>query len=139
MDYKYKFIIDTDSYAGNFEREMCAFVTGRVGECEVGEELAVLFEKDYKPFENVVNVADKRGCCRPCEIEFSPSKSAYCSVAVFFGSRPTKKQINLMKRRAGQFAAARRSFGHEWDQNFELEVEGFRLVEVKREEIEIAV
>ncbi|KKK83825.1 hypothetical protein LCGC14_2789530, partial [marine sediment metagenome] len=30
------FIIDTDSYAGNFEREMCAYITGRVGECGVG-------------------------------------------------------------------------------------------------------
>jgi len=26
----YIFVIDTDSYAGNFERDMCAFLTGRV-------------------------------------------------------------------------------------------------------------
>ncbi len=31
----YLFVIDTDTYAGNFEREMCAYVTGQIGECEV--------------------------------------------------------------------------------------------------------
>lgn len=29
---KYTFVIDTEQYAGNFEREICAFVTGRRGE-----------------------------------------------------------------------------------------------------------
>ena len=33
------FIIHTDSYAGAFEREICAHITGLVGDCEVGEEL----------------------------------------------------------------------------------------------------
>ncbi len=28
----YVFIIDTDSYSGNFEREMAAYVAGAVGE-----------------------------------------------------------------------------------------------------------
>lgn len=30
--------IDTDQYSGNFEREMCAFVTGQIGECGVGKQ-----------------------------------------------------------------------------------------------------
>jgi len=42
----YKFIIDTDQYAGNFEREMCAYLTGTVGECGVGDEFAELFSKE---------------------------------------------------------------------------------------------
>ena len=29
---KYLFVIDTDSYAGNFEREMCAYLTNQIGE-----------------------------------------------------------------------------------------------------------
>ena len=33
-------IIDTDTYAGNFERELCAYVTGIVRDCEVGIEIA---------------------------------------------------------------------------------------------------
>ena len=37
---KYLFVIDTDSYSGNFEREMCAYCTGQIGDCEVGIEHA---------------------------------------------------------------------------------------------------
>ena len=40
MNNYYGFIVDTDSYAGNFEREMCAYMTGHIGECSVGEEYA---------------------------------------------------------------------------------------------------
>lgn len=32
----YSIVVETDSYAGNFEREMCAFMTGHIGKCEVG-------------------------------------------------------------------------------------------------------
>jgi len=40
MSAVYIFVIDTNSYAGNFEREMCAHLTGYVGECGTGEETA---------------------------------------------------------------------------------------------------
>ena len=33
------FVIDTKQYAGNFEREMCAHITGHIGECEVGRDM----------------------------------------------------------------------------------------------------
>jgi len=33
-----KVIVDTNKYAGNFEREMCAYATAQIGECEVGSE-----------------------------------------------------------------------------------------------------
>lgn len=36
----HQIIVDTENYAGNFERQMCAFVTGQVGDCGVGESLA---------------------------------------------------------------------------------------------------
>lgn len=51
MSKKYSFIIDTNSYAGNFEREMCAYLTGQVGDCGVGDEhiesLKEQFPKEY--------------------------------------------------------------------------------------------
>lgn len=42
----YVFVIDTDEYSGNFERELGAFCTGILGESGVGEENAVLFHRD---------------------------------------------------------------------------------------------
>jgi len=69
------FIIDTDSYSGNFERQMCAYATGSVGECGVGDEEAEMFFDEtgfdgYNySFGNIIQpVADERGCRRPCYI-----------------------------------------------------------------------
>jgi hypothetical protein len=39
------FVVDTNLYAGNFEREMCGYVTGTYGECGVGIEEAECFVK----------------------------------------------------------------------------------------------
>ena len=70
----YKFVIDTDHYAGNFERQMCAYLTGCVSECGVGGEEQAIFEAEVS--ENplivdgeiiVVQEPDKRGRYRPVE------------------------------------------------------------------------
>ena len=37
----YGLVVKTNSYAGDFEREYCAYVTGQVGECEVGWEMVI--------------------------------------------------------------------------------------------------
>jgi hypothetical protein len=72
------FIIDTDQYAGNFEREMCAYITGHIGECGVGEELAGCLKKEtgLNPdtfFSNILQVADEHGCHRPVETQPNPN------------------------------------------------------------------
>jgi hypothetical protein len=74
MNNKYIFIIDTDSYAGNFERDMCAYITGVVGGCEVGEEFAAMYDKEVNTdgkesvfLEYLDFRSDEHGCARPCE------------------------------------------------------------------------
>lgn len=58
----YKFIIDTDQYAGNFERELTAYCTGIVGDCHVGEEFLDekispgIFDNVLDLFENAVEM-----------------------------------------------------------------------------------
>ena len=61
---KYGIIIDTEEYSGNFERELCAFLTGHIGDCEVGDE----FQHENPLFDSVISVPDEHGCYRPCEI-----------------------------------------------------------------------
>lgn len=69
----FKFIIDTDKYSGNFEREMCAYLTGQIGDCGVGAEYRELFFKEESiNFDNVINQPDDNGCYRPCYIESTP-------------------------------------------------------------------
>lgn len=69
------FVIDTDRYAGNFEREMCAFITGVFGDCGVGERVSnnVCKDKDVKKIECYVGTeVDEHGCWRPCKIYPTP-------------------------------------------------------------------
>jgi hypothetical protein len=73
----YIFVIDTDAYAGNFERPLCAYITGQVGECGVGEEYAKMFRKKHPTkdiiFEGLVaSVPDEHGCHRPASIYPTP-------------------------------------------------------------------
>ena len=110
------FIIDTNQYAGNFEREMCAYCTGMIGQCEVGEEMVALFEEDFKleadkyhednPFMDYVNlwVMDDHGCGRPTSIWRSSRGADYNSVAIFFHQEPTEEHIKIIKKRAQNFA-----------------------------------
>ena len=70
---KWIFVIDTDSYAGNFERDMCAYITGVLGDCEVGDEFAKLYDKEMNTgrWEGIFadyleQRPDEHGCCRPC-------------------------------------------------------------------------
>lgn len=76
---KYLFVIDTERYAGNFEREMTAYCTGQVGECGVGEAEAKKFAKGCKNTtlaklfsDLILHVPDDHGCCRPTSVWPTP-------------------------------------------------------------------
>lgn len=73
---KFVFVIDTNKYAGSFERQLCAYMTGMVGECEVGDEEAEEFAKDHpgdNPLENMIEMPpDEHGCHRPVLLWSTP-------------------------------------------------------------------
>lgn len=74
-DARIIFCVDTDTYAGSFERELCAYMTGIIGECGVGEEARKLYEADgHEPLEDLVDafVPDENGCHRPVAIQPTP-------------------------------------------------------------------
>jgi hypothetical protein len=66
-------VIDTEQYAGNFEREMCAYLTGQVGDCGVGSDVADKHSSGIKHLdwwkENIAEEMDDDGVCsRPASI-----------------------------------------------------------------------
>jgi hypothetical protein len=71
MKPKHLFVIDTEQYAGNFERPLCAWCTGQVGECGVGQREADDFRATHpdmaEAFIGLVEQFDRdgRGCLRP--------------------------------------------------------------------------
>jgi len=103
----YMFVIDTDSYAGNFEREMCAYVTGVVGECGVGDDVALIAVEELAEMalwfdEHTVQMSDHDGCHRPTSLWPSPD-GGNNSVAIFLDALP---DTQLMLDRADAFVAA---------------------------------
>jgi len=128
-------IVDTEQYAGNFERDMVAFITGQVGECEVGEEHAAtaryeLSAKTLQWFDdNVLQLPDEHGCRRPANLSPTPgwyndgngnhkrlksSKAprypAYLSVEMQFHTEPPREIKNVIAERAMRFCAEHRMF-----------------------------
>lgn len=136
---KWIFVIDTKQYAGNFEREMCAYITGEYGECGVGETFATLFHKEVDPpnsdesiFTDIIeHRPDDHGCCRPCSI-WRAKETEFSSVAIFFHRKPTNKMVELMMTRTHKFAKAMRDSEKKKEikiyKNFKLTITGFRLL-----------
>jgi hypothetical protein len=131
-DYDYVVVIDTDQYAGNFEREMCAYLTGQVGECGVGEEIAEAAAGSIEHLswweDNVASLPDEHGCHRPVammqtaglasdgkggvvEREMSDVdyalRGVWQSVGIFLESEPPQEVMDELRRRATEFAAKR--------------------------------
>jgi len=126
------FIVDTDQYAGNFERELVAHMTGQIGECEVGEEM--VDDKIAEKFvHNILGVVDDHGCHRPASI-YENSMGEYNSVIAYFTEKPSPEQIAIMKERAATFNEAYvklNSFYSEYPDQWEgFNILGFRLVEI---------
>lgn len=149
---RYALVIDTEQYSGNFERQLCAFTTGQIGGCEVGDDYARLYDEP-EPFENIEQRADEDdGCHRPCSIWPTPGWSndgkgihtkgngpflAYLSVAIFFHEQPTTEQVELIKRRSVKFNEAQARlcpYPRE-----AITITGFRLVTITQQETSVAV
>lgn len=123
-------IIRTNEYAGNFERELCAHVTGIIGECEVGEEY--IDETVNAMFEGFLSFKpDDSGCYRPVSLGGCYSTPNYNAndVVIWFGEMPTKEMVTMIKERALTFNERYKEL-YKWG-NHNIEILGFALVEIE--------
>jgi hypothetical protein len=98
-------IADTDSYSGNFERPLVAYVTGRYGSCRVGEEEAELAERELgedfiEDMPEILYFGEP--CSRPATI-WPGTSGGYTSVAWAYELMPSKELLGLFKERAAKF------------------------------------
>lgn len=123
----YLFVIDTDSYAGNFDRELCGYLTGDPNNYHSAADYAQMCEEEDTIFsEDIISKMDV------CESENGPTtvtiikndKNIYNSVAILFEKKPTKKEIETMKARAEKFVKS--VFIEEFCSRFNIL--GFRLL-----------
>lgn len=124
----YAILIKTDSYAGNFEREMCAHVTGHTGECGVGDEY--VDESIAEKFEDYVSQeSDDNGCYRPVALGYDLGYSND-DVVIWFEKKPTQELIDTIKERLETFNETRKEL-QAWG-NDAIEVKGILLLDIKR-------
>lgn len=97
----YKLRIKTNCYAGNFEREMCAFLTGHIGECGSGEEFV---EEDVKSwFEDFISGdSDEYGCFRPVSLD-----EVSTNFIIHLEKPLTKELLDVIDERARMFQEKR--------------------------------
>jgi hypothetical protein len=129
FDAPFALIVNTDQYAGNFEREFCAYVTGAIGECGVGEELAEEFQEEEPSsglFDLTSQVMDDNGCRRPVSIYDDGDK--YNSIIIFFDSEPDEDDYAIIVRRAKQFAEERPDWRSYMGTKKPLKLKGMRLI-----------
>lgn len=130
----YAFIIDTNEYAGSFQRELTAYCTGKYGDCNVGENMADLFKDDGIEcdfFDDHIMVApDEHGCNRPTEIWLEPTNQQFNSVAIFMDMPPDQTAVEIITTRAKEFFKDERV--HKLDRYLgeKVEILGFRLVKL---------
>lgn len=100
-------VIKTDSYAGNFERELCAWLTGTIGECGVGKKLV---ESDIEEmFEDILyQMPDDHGCYRPVSIRFDDTNN----LVIFFEASPSQEQMNVILERSKRIPMPKFLDGH---------------------------
>jgi hypothetical protein len=138
---EHSIIIDTDSYSGNFEREMCAFITGQVGESEVGSEIVEKERSNIKyldwweeHIESRVRDTDDTAIYDICEIVSTPGcydkrgNLCYNSVKIFISEPLSYKVLKELKERAKLFAKEGKSRGmiYTSDKN-DINIIGFRV------------
>ena len=130
-DVNFEVVIDTDSYSGNFERELCAYITGHWDLETHGGDQAEIFEEECgdkpNPFEDYIAMALTQDDDCPVNayqcLEWEPENKGMNSVGIFFEKEPTPELIELIKERAYKFEKEGKIF----DKPVDLKIIGFRL------------
>ena len=130
MNKEYALIIRTDSYAGNFEREMCAYVTGHIGECGTGKEYVDL-EIKSRWADLVTEKSDDSGCYRPVSLGGCESTPGYSSndVVIWLGDEPLDWLLKEAVERANGFNAFDKKIN---EYHKKVEVIGVEFIEIEK-------
>jgi hypothetical protein len=130
---KYVFIVDTNLYAGNFCRQICAYMTGQWDQQTHGESEADDFFEEHPdaPFDNIVEPeTDDYGLLSPQRLEITPTrynkgKHLNNSVGILLNALPLYELCNLLMQRAEKFAKQHKIAG----QAEPLKILGYRILE----------
>lgn len=128
-------VIDTDAYAGNFEREMCSWITGFEGEYYPGGIEYIVNTAQEQLGKTSRHIIDLMGGVNDdefgrCEVVMtnSPGQTRdYHSVAILFERKPSKELLQLMAERARSFPDAQYQ---NWARKGRYNMDNFEKLEI---------
>lgn len=111
---RWAFVVDTTDYAGNFERELAAYVVGRCDLDDPPSRVQTLkdlyhVECPKDPFEDLVTYrvddhGDDHISRSPMALAPTPGKKkTYNSVAIFLDRKPKEGELRLLIERSQKF------------------------------------
>jgi len=107
METEYILRIETDRYAGNFDKDMCAYITGLIDANNCGYEMAKIFKSDNVDEsisewfdDETIFIQDEHGAYRSVQMYGPPN---YKSIEVRFCSLPTTEILDFIYNRACNF------------------------------------
>jgi len=122
----YYFVVDTNSYVGNFEREMSTYMTGwSDGYCsDIQQEFISQFPDKQDYFWGVLRILRTEYGDSIAEMD----GPGYTSLKFLFDGEPKQEDIDFLKQRAIDFAEEcnkRNDSSYKWLRN--IKIRGFRL------------
>jgi len=129
---EYAIVVRTDSYAGNFERELCAHLTGQIGECEVGEEYV---DKEIQKIFNslVTRKSDDHGCWRPVSLggcQLTPGYSGQDAV-IWLSKLPTSEHMKIIREKASTFSDVYPENAYRYKPFIPIKIEGIDILSME--------
>lgn len=101
-EIKYRVVITTNTFALNFDKEICAYVTGQIGECKTG------VDRQYKASSYARGLFEKSMERRMCDDNLwrpvAISESDSNAFELFFKDKPTEEMMEFIKEGCGDFA-----------------------------------
>jgi hypothetical protein len=139
-------VFNFGDYTGGMEREFCAYIFGKVGQCDVGSKLAKLYEEDHPEGTEFWALGDRcgvecddHGCYRPVSIYHDTDVDAkpYESLIIFLDTIPTDEEMAMVLERAKVFCVERPDLAYMQGKgkDYPLTMRGAKLISNKVERV----
>jgi hypothetical protein len=101
-EIKYRMIVSTDTLVETFYMEACAYVTGQIGQCNVGTDKKFNAPAEHRAmFERVM---ERRMCVDSYWRPAFPCVDDMDSFELYFKERPTREMVDIIRAGCNEFA-----------------------------------
>lgn len=101
-EIKYKIIVSTNVFISDLDKEMCAFITGQIGECKIGIDRKFRADSDVR--EMFESAMERRLCSDNYWRPVGPNADDSNAFEFYFKNKPTDEMIKALVEGFHEFA-----------------------------------